>query len=156
MLRNFLVSLILILVMGWSAKATAHGVKIDYQTTEAVKIDAAFDNGKPMSNAQVTVYSPQEPATPWLQGTTDENGNFVFVPDRSQPGNWAIQVRQAGHGNLITLSIGQDQLATGEKTDKSGIRTQVTSQSFTPVQIVVMAVAMIWGFVGTALYFYQK
>ncbi|WP_446353631.1 carboxypeptidase regulatory-like domain-containing protein [Coleofasciculus sp. G2-EDA-02] len=140
-------------MMSWSDKATAHGAKINYETTQAIKIDAAFDNGKPMSNAQVTVYSPQDPSTPWLQGTTDENGSFVFVPERSQPGEWAVQVRQAGHGDLITISMGENQSATENTVDSQVMSIQSKSGSFTPAQIVVMAVAVIWGFVGTALYF---
>lgn len=143
------------LVMSWSAIATAHGVKINYETTQAIKIDAAFDNDEPMSNAQVTVYSPQDPSTPWRQGTTDENGSFVFVPERSQPGEWAVQVRQAGHGDLITISMGEDQSATKNTADSQVMSIQSKSGSFTPAQIVVMAVAVIWGCVGTALYFSQ-
>lgn len=141
------------LVMSWSAKATAHGAKINYETTQAIKIDAAFDNGEPMSNAQVTVYSPQDPSTPWLQGTTDENGSFVFAPDRSQSGEWAVQVRQAGHGDLITISMGEDKSSTENTEDSQVMNIQSTNGSFTPMQIVVMSVAVIWGFVGTALYF---
>jgi len=137
-------------------KATAHGVKINYETTQAIKIDATFDNGKPMSNAPVTVYSPQDPATPWQQGTTDEDGSFVFIPDRAQPGDWAIQVRQAGHGDLITISLGEQQSVTENTADTQVMSVQSTNASFTPAQIVIMIVAVTWGFVGTALYFVQK
>lgn len=141
----------------WSVRVAAHGVKIGYETTQAIKIDAAFDNGDRMSNAQVTVYAPDDPSTPWLQGTTDANGHFFFTPDDSQSGNWTVRVRQASHGNMITIPL-ETQPTTAEETTENDAQdpvliTQSTSNSFTPLQIVIMSSAVIWGFVGTAFFF---
>ena len=43
----------------------AHNTIIEYQATEAIAIKAKFDNGKPMTNAQVVVYAPDIPAVLW-------------------------------------------------------------------------------------------
>jgi nickel transport protein len=152
---KFLIPLIFVSVLSGSVKAVAHGANIEVQRTQAITIDANYDTGEPLANAQVTVYSPENPSEPWLTGTTDDRGNFTFTPDRSQPGDWSIQVRQAGHGDIVTIPIeGESSAASGgESSPASATSTRASVGSFTPLQIVVMSVAVIWGFVGTALYF---
>jgi nickel transport protein len=59
----------------------AHGAHIDYQPTESIQIQAKYDSGDPMQGAQVMVYSPDDLSDPWTQGTTDDQGRFVFAPD---------------------------------------------------------------------------
>jgi hypothetical protein len=49
--------------------------------------------------------------------------------------------------------MGEDQSATENTADSQVMSIQSTNGSFTPIQIAVMSVAVIWGFVGTALYF---
>jgi nickel transport protein len=88
-----------------TTKILAHGSNINYQATSAVEINAKFDNGQPMSNAQVVVYAPNTPSQPWLTGTTNENGKFIFVPDYNITGNWSVKVRIAGHGSIINIPI---------------------------------------------------
>jgi len=122
---------------------SAHGAKIEYSVNMAVEIVATYDSGEPMGAAQVTVYAPDDPATPWLNGTTDEGGRFTFTPDPSIPGTWDVQVRQAGHGDIIHIPIGEGTASGG-------------TSGFTPIQIVLMSASVIWGFVGTALYFSRK
>ncbi|NEP84672.1 MAG: carboxypeptidase regulatory-like domain-containing protein [Okeania sp. SIO3B3] len=130
--------------------ASAHGVVIDYTVQNAVAIDiqAKFDTGQIMPEAQVTVYAPDDPQTPWLTSTTNENGKFSFTPDMSKPGTWDIQVRKAGHGHIIHVPL--EDTTTGLQT------TTTTSNGFTTLQIIIMSASVIWGFVGTALYFSQK
>lgn len=134
-----------------SGMASAHGVNIDYTVHNAVVIDiqAAFDTGEIMSEAQVTVYAPDDPATPWLTGTADENGTFSFTPDMTKPGTWDIQVRKAGHGHIIHIPL--EETAAGLQPT-----TTTTASGFTTLQIIIMSASVIWGFVGTALYFSQK
>ncbi|NEP59250.1 MAG: carboxypeptidase regulatory-like domain-containing protein, partial [Symploca sp. SIO2G7] len=109
---KLLVPIIITSVFNWSLRANAHGVKIEYQATQAIEIQAKYDTGKPMSNAQVTVYSPDQPSTPWLTGTTDDNGNFTFAPTPSTLGNWTVKVRQASHGSMINIAVAEAKVAT--------------------------------------------
>lgn len=88
-----------------SGVAQAHGVKLEYQNTQAIQIQAAYDTGEPLAQAQVAVFAPDDPAKPWLTGTTDDQGRFVFTPDEAQTGGWEVQVRQAGHGDIVTIPL---------------------------------------------------
>lgn len=122
---------------------SAHGTEIALGEVNAIAINARFDNGDPMSNAQISIYAPNDPASPWLHGEADANGHFVFVPDTAIPGQWDIQVRTAGHGDWVYVDIAE------------GTVTELRSSSggLTTMQIVLMSGAVIWGLVGTALYF---
>ena len=129
-----------LLALGLAATASAHGVKIEYQINVAVEILAAYDTGEPMAGGQVAVYAPDDPSTPWLTGVCDEEGRFTFTPDPAKPGTWDVQVRQAGHGDMVHIPIGEDVAMSG-------------STGYTPLQIVLMGACVVWGFVGTALFF---
>lgn len=124
--------------------AMAHGVDVIVTPREAVEVVASFDGGDPMSGAQVTVFAPEDPAEPWLQGTADEEGRFYFVPDPARPGTWEVRVRQAGHGEIIRLEV-----------DDSGI-AGTSGTGLTALQKVLMAAAVGWGAIGTALYFKRR
>jgi nickel transport protein len=141
---KFIIPLALLLIFGISTTAYAHGVKIDYTVNMTIDIVARYDTGEPMGGAQVVVYAPDDPSNPWLTGVCDDEGRFSFTPDTSKPGTWSIQVRKAGHGDIIHIPIGEDTGATGG------------SGGYTVLQIVLMAVCGIWGFVGTALYFSRR
>lgn len=125
------------------AQAYAHGAKIEYTIGMTIEIAATYDNGEPMRGAQVTVYAPDDPSTPWLTGFCDDDGRFSFTPDTSKPGTWDIQVRQAGHGDIVHIPVAAGSIDNG-------------SSNFTPLQIVLMSVCVIWGCTGTALYFRRR
>jgi len=133
-------------IMGLAERSLAHGVVMQYQTTQAVSVQAKYDSGEPFANAQVTVYAPDSDQ-PWSKGTTDNNGVFTFTPDDLKPGTWQVKVRSAGHGDVanIPVSSGTQKLAT-----VSG------GNGYTPLQKGVMAASVIWGCVGTALFFLRR
>ena len=138
--------LIFVLILGLvlPIKALAHGAKVEYTVDIAIDIVATYDDGEPMSGAQVVVYAPDDPSTPWLTGTCDDEGRFTFQPDTSKPGTWDIQVRQAGHGDIVHIPVGEGTTMTGG------------TSGYSVLQIVVMAACVIWGIAGTALYFSRK
>lgn len=169
MRRTFAIPLVLISIVNWQVKAIAHGVGITYEATEAIALQANYDSGEPMAEAQVTVYSPEDPSTPWLTGTADQSGRFVFAPDTSTPGNWEVQVRQAGHGEILNIPIGGEEGVLGASADgtsESGLsvasgesNSQIASgigDNLSVPQKGLMAVSVIWGFVGTALFFLAR
>ena len=131
------------LTLGLTMTASAHGAKIEYTINMAVEIRATYDTGEPMDGGQVTVYAPDNPSTPWLEGVCDEEGRFVFTPDSSKPGTWDVQVRQAGHGDMVHIPIGEDMAVSG-------------GTGYTPLQVVLMGACVVWGFVGTALFFSRR
>ncbi len=152
--------------IGWVTPVLAHGAHIEYQPTESIQIQAKYDSGEPMKAAQVMVYSPENLSEPWTQGTTDDQGRFVFSPDTSQPGNWEVTVRQAGHGDIVAIPVagGAATGAAGGRTATSGEAAEspiceAASESspqtaqLSPVQQGITIGAVIWGFIGTALFF---
>ena len=147
----FLSLLALILI---PIRAVAHGVNIEYQETAAITIQAKYDDGKPMAQAQVVIYAPQEPTVPWLNGTTDDQGNFTFVPDPAEQGwgNWDVKVRQSGHGTIVSIPLTGDKLA--ETAPQKLLSSSAGAASgYSPSQKLVMAAAVGWGFIGTAFFF---
>ncbi len=137
--------------------AWAHGAHIDYETTQAIQLTARYDNGDPMAAAQVTVYSPSDPANAWQRGVTDDQGRFIFAPDPAQPGNWEVQVRQAGHGDIVAIPVaevvpGQDPEALIPPT----LASSSGSEEGTGLQKGLMVASVLWGCVGTALFFSRQ
>ena len=130
-------------------RSLAHGANIEYQSTTAIEINATYDSGQPMSKAEVSIYSPEEPSNPWLTGTTNENGEFIFIPDPDKIGNWEVKVRQAGHGHIITIPLNDSEIPTHQASSSS-------PKNYTPMQKGLMIISVGWGFVGTALFFSRK
>lgn len=151
-MNRFYFFLTLLILIAAPKKVFSHGANIEYRATSAITIQAKYDDGKPMANAQVVIYAPSDRSTPWLKGTTDKSGNFTFVPDNSNPknnGDWDIKVRQSGHGNIISIPVTESKLAD----HTYGHQLSSQGNGYSPTQKVVMAAAGVWGFVGTALFF---
>ncbi|MGD9115880.1 MAG: carboxypeptidase regulatory-like domain-containing protein [Dehalococcoidia bacterium] len=134
----------LVLSLALPAPALAHGVHIEYTSDVEITIVAEYDTGTPMAGAQVAVYSPDEPSTPWLTGVCDDEGRFSFTPDTSRPGTWDVQVRLAGHGGIVHIPVGEGSASSG------GVG------GYSWLQIALMAACVVWGSVGTALYFRRR
>ncbi len=157
--------LVLGLLFGYQTpEVIAHGALIE-ATQTAVTIKATFDNGEPMAAAQVLIYSPSDPKTPWIEGQTDEKGYFLFSPEGASAGQWEATVRQAGHGGTTTFAVeGTEGLAdsasgAGASRATSGAGTSGAlprPTSAPPLQRWISMAAIIWGFVGTALFFARK
>ncbi|WP_207747495.1 hypothetical protein [Pelagibacterium limicola] len=122
--------------------AQAHAALITLGPVEAIEIHAGYDTGEAMRGAQIVVYAPDNPAQPWLTGTADDSGRFVFVPDGT-PGRWAVQAREAGHGAMSYFIV-----EGGETTALLPAPAQ-----YDPLQRLVMLASIVWGAIGTALYF---
>lgn len=129
----------------------AHGALMEYAFTKGITIQAKYDTGHPMPEAKITVYAPDNPAKPWLRGVSDKEGRFGFIPNQDMPGTWTIQARQAGHGAMIHIQVDRLDWAS----DPDSVPAPVSGGPNTS-QRLLMALAVIWGFVGTALYFSRK
>jgi nickel transport protein len=149
---RFLVPLLIAIGWGWADKAQAHGASIETSKTQAVQIEAAYDSGQPMAEAQVTVYSPENPAEPWKTAATDSEGQYVFVPD--QTGQWQVQVRQAGHGDIATVMVDQvENSSNAESENDSALNPEADDSG---MQKLLYGAAGAWGFLGTALFFVRR
>ena len=135
---NILIGLLLIAILTLVSTTFAHGAKINYQIESIVHIKATYDSGEPMAEAQVAIFSPNDKKNPWLVDITDQDGIFSFSPDSSMTGEWDVQVRQSGHGDLIHINLGEMQSA---------------KEGFSIIQIILMSLCIIWGLIGTGLYF---
>ncbi|NET10044.1 MAG: carboxypeptidase regulatory-like domain-containing protein [Symploca sp. SIO2B6] len=152
MKRLFVSSMMLLAVVGWPLRSLAHGVVIETTPIDAFQIQALYDSGEPMAQAQITVYAPDNPEVPWLQAIANDDGYFLFTPDPSLPGDWDVQIRQAGHGEFLRIAVNHDGRSQ---------QTEPSSQPFghalgTPVQKWITIAAVVWGFIGTALFFSQR
>ncbi|MDJ0686929.1 MAG: carboxypeptidase regulatory-like domain-containing protein [Xenococcaceae cyanobacterium MO_188.B32] len=157
---NYLASFLLFASLGFSRQVLAHGANIVYQQTPAIEVKATYDDGKPMSNAQVVIYAPDNPAIPWLKGKTNEEGKFSFIPQSNISGNWDIKIRQSGHGDIISIPWQTENVAsTVESRDNmpnSSNWLASANNNYNPIQKVVMAATGVWGFIGTALFFSRQ
>ncbi|MEO1682888.1 MAG: carboxypeptidase regulatory-like domain-containing protein [Cyanobacteria bacterium J06631_12] len=125
-------------------EAKAHGSNI--KITQSTEIQATFETGEPMADAQVLIYAPTDLQTPWTTAKTDGEGRFNFMPDAQQPGQWEVTVRLAGHGHTTAFLV-------GEAANSS---SALQGPAAGPVQKWVAIAATIWGFVGTALFFSNR
>lgn len=131
---------------GWySQNVSAHGTSIDFTIDTVVNMEARFDDGTPMTQCQYTIFAPNEPDAVWGQGACDENGLFSFAPDPTISGNWAVSVREAGHGEIVNIRI-----------DETGSVAAVSTNAPNNLQNIITGLATVWGFVGTALFFSNR
>lgn len=126
-------------LLGGMDPAWGHGATATVEKLTTVRITSQYDTGEPIAGGQVAVYRPGDQETPWLTGTTDAAGVFEFKPD-DDSGRWEVIVRQAGHGQSIAVDLGA--------TEQIAVSAPTTSL----VQRGLMTMAVIWGFVGTALF----
>jgi nickel transport protein len=138
-----------LLALMLAGQAAAHAAFVDLRDVAAISVLAQYDTGEPMADAQVAIYAPDDPATPWLTGQTDARGWFLFMPDPAISGRWAVQVRQAGHGAMAYADV-----AAGDSTVT--IIGTAPAAGLTWAQKALMLASVLWGAIGTALYFRRK
>lgn len=164
MIKFNLVRFFLVIAMvSGSTSALAHGVKIQQREVKAIALQAQYESGEPMAGAQVLVYSPDNPEQPWLTGTTDDKGKFLFTPDGDRPGNWQMMIRQAGHGSMVTIPVqAKAILEEGSEVEQNGdvmesqkavAMASMQKTELSPTQQWLSMGAIVWGFIGTALFF---
>lgn len=127
------------LVVGMLAvagKASAHMVETNYaleRLTNAepvLTMQSTFSNGTPLKGAKVNVYSPNNPVTPWAQGTTDSEGRFSFSPDQSLAGDWEVNIQQQGHGDILTVPVNESGVTPELISDRGDTDIHYSSMSY--------------------------
>ncbi len=88
-----------------SLTAFAHGIYYDL-IEGAIAVRITSPNNVPISNAKVTVYAP-EASLAFVEGKSDINGNFAFLPDSK--GIWKVLINadsdHGGHLKEFTIDI---------------------------------------------------
>jgi nickel transport protein len=89
-----------------SVRAPAHGVRLAGRA-DPPGIEARYADGAPIAHAEVQVWAPDDPDTPWQLGATDREGRFAFIP--AHPGAWRLEIDDGlGHGESIVLTVTED------------------------------------------------
>ncbi len=142
---TFLAVLPSVLVLLLPGQALSHGAWIEWSEEGGeVAIRALYDDGTPMAGASVTVYPVEtSPTDPWLVGETDSIGVFRFTPDESLSHTWDLRVRKAGHGDMVRIDLTAPGTVRGSTALSTG-------------QIILMTVCVVWGLIGTGLYFASR
>lgn len=120
----------------------SHGTRYEIVKSGKIGVKAMYDTGEAMADAKVLVFPPGSSSSA-ASISTDNSGVFYFTPD--SPGTWTFQVRDnSGHGMRINLQI--DESLSLQSGDQSG-------SGLNMLQKGVMALSIVWGAIGTALYF---
>ncbi|MEL6158945.1 MAG: carboxypeptidase regulatory-like domain-containing protein [Cyanobacteria bacterium J06623_5] len=92
--------------------AMAHQVQTNYilnsQSGNSLELQTTFSNGQPLKGAKVTVYSPEQPFRAQIVGKTDSEGRFTFTPEQAVSGDWEVNIKQAGHQDILTIPVNED------------------------------------------------
>ncbi|TVQ36409.1 MAG: carboxypeptidase regulatory-like domain-containing protein [Geminicoccaceae bacterium] len=129
----------------------AHAAFLELRPVEGIAVQGRYDDGTVMAGAQMAVFAPNDPARPWLTGVTDDEGWFRFVPDPAIEGRWTVQARQAGHGAMAYVEVGGEGEAMAAVMLMAG-----GDEAFSPLQRGVMTASVVWGLIGTALFFQRR
>lgn len=120
----------------------SHGTQYEIVKSGEIGVRAMYDSGEAMAGADVLVFPPGSAASASTM-KTDSSGLFHFTPDI--PGTWTFQVRDSsGHGMRINLQIDESLSLISESRAGAGLNM---------LQKIVMALSLVWGAIGTALYF---
>ncbi|MEW6378573.1 MAG: hypothetical protein AB1611_03075 [bacterium] len=119
----------------------AHGARYTTDLARAMVIRVEYDNGEPISYAEVKIFSPDDQKIEYQKGRTDKKGQFFFLPETG--GEWKVVVSD-GMGHGVVAHVSPDTMAT------TGLAVQ--SSSMQKWQKVIMALCVVWGFIGLALF----
>jgi nickel transport protein len=130
----------------------AHGVNYTINQTNALVIKVEYDDGEPMSYAEVKIFSPNDQKIEYQKGRTDKKGRFAFLPEKG--GEWKVVVGDGmWHGVVANVSPGNMNVLAGNTPDAG---SAVQSSGFRKWQKMVMALSIVWGFIGLAFYFHAR
>jgi nickel transport protein len=109
-----------------------------------------------MAGARASVYAPGSAEEPWLTGVCDDSGSFSFEPPPELNGEWLVRVVHQGHGGAVSVDLSPPADGAGVP-DPAVIRAEASSSPhLSALQRVVMGGCVVWGLVGTALFFSRR
>lgn len=125
-----------------SSPAWCHGTTGYTETADGIRVKAEYDDGEPMSYAEIEITSPDSDI-PFQKGRTDRNGVFMFAPDG--PGIWQMAISD-GMGHRLSLEREITALK-GKQMDSNG-SSQKKSTPVSRKEGVMTGLAVIFGLSG--------
>lgn len=140
-MRNIQAFLILGTILVSIVPAWGHGTEGLTEQAEGILVSAEYDDGEPMSYAEVEILGPGSD-TPFQKGRTDRNGMFMFRPDRK--GLWQIVVRD-GMGHRLAL----EREITDVKGGCNAVKpVETVSRKASRPQDIITGISIIFGLFG--------
>ena len=157
------VALVLTLVLA-PVSADAHGATVEavvvrnVEVSHRVDVRATYHSGRPMAGAGVSVFAPGDAESPWLTGACDDSGGFSFEPPPEMSGEWVVRVVHQGHGGVVTIAIEAAAPGDGGAAPAPAVVRAEASSSphLSTLQRVLMGASVVWGLIGTALFFSRR
>ena len=126
-----------------SNSALAHGVQGRISSQKAIMVESEYDDGEPMSYAAVEVYGPLGKIS-FQTGRTDQNGRFLFFPDKE--GEWKVIINDGmGHKLVLKTNIDANSDLIKQSSQTKAVKN---SRTFSGFQGIVMGIAVIFGIFG--------
>jgi nickel transport protein len=106
-MKKLPLTLLVLSVLGlFAPNASAHMLETNYALKlDSLELEANLSNGESLSGGKIVVYAPNNPDTPWLEASTDEQGKFVFRPDPTIEGDWSIEIGEDSHWDNIIVPV---------------------------------------------------
>lgn len=132
---------LLALVLTLASTAMAHDLALRVEQAQpAVIVYATYGGSEPVTDADVSVFSPDNQQSPFQTGLTDVKGVFAFVP--SESGEWLV-VFDDGYGHRAERKIAVDFQGDGAAS---------TGSERSTLDKAVLGVSMIFGLTGVFLW----
>ena len=151
-MRLFTLCIAVFLISGLllPAMAFAHGVEAHDVTGKAESpvrsVQFSYSTGEPMMYAKVRLYAPSQPDMEILQGTSDRNGLFCFIPDEA--GEWRIDVEDGmGHKGTVAINADDGTVSGLSAGEISGGKIPRSFAIVTGLSLILNFFA-VWHFVG--------
>lgn len=128
-------------------RVAAHGVNYTLDKTECMIISVKYDDGEPMRYGEVKIYSPDDQKVEYQNGRMDKLGQFAFYPTKE--GEWKIIVSD-GMGHAVTAKVAH------AGNNEADMKKAVQSGGLKKGQKLIMAICVVWGFIGLALFLKAK
>lgn len=95
--------LVMLIIVSIAGIVSAHRIYVDV-TQQTIEIEAYYGDGKPVKNADVTVYKSNDEV--YLTGKTDDDGKFSFEVKDVDTEYLRIEVEQIGHKAEVNIGSG--------------------------------------------------
>jgi nickel transport protein len=102
--RRIAAAMFLVVSAGVCSVPTSPAHAFDLFATHEVTAQFATPDGKPMANAEVRVFAPDDPSKVALTGSTNAEGKFVFDADRD--GFWSTEARSSDYVARVMIRVG--------------------------------------------------
>lgn len=121
----------------------AHGINAEILSGNVIAVKFSYDGGAAMKNAAVKIFAPDNYEHPSISAATNEQGMVYFVPTKK--GEWILMAKDdGGHIKRVNIPVDESKIA------------QSSSHDLTYLQKIIIAICVVWGFIGTALFFKSR